>query len=96
LRRLALEFLYNNVDPLINRHFNLCAIEYHEDPSVGYDYVVECVIKNELFFSIPNNFLITEIDLKEVVSGVGADYRNELIKRFSAKGIDFTSLSGVS
>ena len=31
LRRLSLEFLYNNLDPMINKHFGLCAIEYHED-----------------------------------------------------------------
>lgn len=29
LNRLALEFIYNNLDPLINKHFGLCAIEYH-------------------------------------------------------------------
>jgi hypothetical protein len=36
LRRLALTFLYQNIDPLIYRHFGLCAVEYHED-HVGYD-----------------------------------------------------------
>jgi hypothetical protein len=92
LRRLALTFLYKNIDPLINRHFNLCAIEYHEDTSVGYDYVVDCLVRNELLFSIPDEFVITEIDLNEALSVSSADYRSELVKRFSAKGIDLTRL----
>jgi len=82
-RRLALEFIYNNIDPLIHKHFGLCAIEYHEDMSVGYDYVVSCVIAHELFFSIPQDFCITEINLEEVLSKASAPYRTELTKRLS-------------
>jgi len=93
LRRLALEFLYKNVDPLINRHFGLCAIEFHEDPSVGYDYVVECLIQHELFFSIPENFVISEIDLGEALSKSSATYKNGLVERLSAKGIDLAKLT---
>jgi len=93
LRRLALEFLYNNIDPLINRHFDLCAIEYHEDTSVGYDYVVDCLIRHELFFSIPNDFAITEIDLHEALSKSSAKYRDGLAKRFSARGIDLAKIA---
>lgn len=83
LRRLALEFLYKNIDPLINRHFNLFAIEYHEDTSVGYDYVVSCLVRHELFFSIPDQFRVTEIDLDEVIAETSALYRDELKQRLS-------------
>ncbi|MCZ4290213.1 hypothetical protein [Hoeflea alexandrii] len=93
LRRLALEFLYKNIDPLINRHFDLCAIEFHEDPSVGYDYVVRCLIHHELFFSIPDDFVITEFDLADALSKCSAAYRSGLVKRFSAKGIDLAKLT---
>lgn len=93
LRRLALEFLYKNIDPLINRHFNICAIEHHEDTSVGYDYVVSCLIRHELFFSIPDEFAVTEIDLDETLSGCGTEYREGLKKRFSAKGLDLAQIS---
>lgn len=86
LRRLSLEFLYKNIDPLMNKHFGLCAIEYHEDPSVGYDYVVECLIRNELLFSIPDNFSITEIDLDDTLSVRSPEYRAELERRLSLKG----------
>ncbi len=96
LSGLALEFVYKNIDPLINKHFNLCAIEYHEDTSVGYDYVVSCLIKHELFFSIPDEFRITEIDLNEALSDSSAEYRSELTKRFSTKGINLTQVAGMS
>lgn len=86
LRRLALEFIYRNIDPLINKNFGLCAIEYHEDMSIGYDYVVSCLIGHELLFSIPDKFAITEIDLEEVLAASGAQYRDELNRRLSAKG----------
>lgn len=88
LRRLALVFLYKNIDPLINRHFGLCAVEHHEDISIGYDYVVDCVIQNELLFSIPEDFKITEINLDAALSDTSEKYQNELSKRFAAKGLD--------
>ncbi len=96
LRRLALEFLYKNIDPLINRHFNLCAIEYHEDTSIGYDYVVGCLIRHELFFSIPDEFVITEINLDEALSGCNAEYREGLAKRLSAKGLDLAQIASMN
>lgn len=92
LRHLALTFLYNNIDPLIQRHFGLCAIEYHEDMSAGYDYVVECVIGRELLFSIPDDFKVTEIDLDEALTGTSRKYQKELSARFAAKGLDLACL----
>lgn len=94
LRRVALEFLYKNIDPLINKHFGLFAIEYHEDTSIGFDYIVGCLIRHELFFSIPNEFVITEIDLKEELAVSSPYYRDELTRRLSAKGIDLTFRRG--
>lgn len=85
-RRLSLEFIYNNIDPLIYKHFGLCAVEFHEDTSVGYDYVVNCVISHELFFSIPKDFRITEVDIGETLSKTHNAYRDELTKRLSAAG----------
>lgn len=93
LRRLALEFLYNNIDPLIYRHFDLCAIEHHEDMPVGYDYIVDCLIRHELFFSIPDEFAITEIDLDESLVGCSSEYRQGLAKRLSAKGFDLAQIA---
>lgn len=88
LRHLALSFLYGNIDPLIKRHFDLCAVEYHEDMSVGYDYVVECVIRHELLFSIPDEFEINEIDLEEALAETSDGYQKSLSKRFKESGLD--------
>ena len=87
LRRVSLEFLYKNIDPLIHDHFGLYAIEYHED-YVGYDYVVSSLVNSELFFSIPNDFSLTEIDLEELLAGVSSNYRQGLRDRLLAKGLD--------
>lgn len=92
LRHLALEFIYRNIDPLINRHFGLCAIEHHEDISAGYDYVVECVVHHELLFSVPQDFKITEIDLQKTISGTSDKYQKALSKHFASRGIDLTHL----
>ncbi len=96
LRRLALSFLYNNIDPLIRRHFNLCAIEYHEDQSVGYDYVVQCLIHHELFFSIPCDFSVSEIDLEEALSNCSEQYRVGFASRLQAQdlGLDTAVQAG--
>lgn len=83
LKRLVLEFIYKNLDPLIYRNFGLCAVEYHEDDLLGYDYVVSCVIANELLFSVPNNFRVTEIDLHRELSKRSAAYQAEMGERFS-------------
>ncbi|MGA7675323.1 MAG: hypothetical protein WCA78_09800 [Rhizomicrobium sp.] len=92
LRRVSLEFLYKNIDPLIHRHFGLYTIEYHED-HVGYDYVVRCLVFNELFFSIPDGFSLTEIDLAEDLSDTSIGYRQGLKARIMAKGLDPTQFA---
>jgi hypothetical protein len=60
--------------------------------SVGYDYVVDCVIRHELLFSIPDDFKITEIDLDESLSDTSEKYQNDLSKHFAAKGLDLARL----
>lgn len=84
LSNLSLEFLYKNVDPLINKHFGLCAIEYHED-HVGYDYVVQRLIGQELFFSIPDQFQVGEIDLMEELADATPSYRDELLRLLASR-----------
>lgn len=92
LRHLALSFIYRNIDPLINRHFGLCAVEYHEDTSIGYDHIVACVVRNELLFSVPDNFEVTEVDLRRVVSRTSAAYQDALTQHLAAKGFDLARL----
>lgn len=75
-RRLSLEFIYTIIDPLIADAFDLCAIEYHEDHSVSYDYVVGELLRSELKFTVPDDFAVTEIDMSDELDGASAVYRN--------------------
>lgn len=68
LSQVTLEFFCKNIDPLIKKHFNLNAIEFHEDPSIGYEFFVSSLIRLELLFSVPDNFKVTEIDLQAELS----------------------------
>ena len=95
LQDLARQFIYKNIDPLINKHFNICAIEFHEDHSIGYDYVVECLVRDELIFSIPHNFSITEVDLGEAMRNTSKKYQKKLTQLFRDNGISL-SLLGIS
>lgn len=87
LRGLALEFLYKNIDPLIYKHFGMCAVEYHED-HVGYDYVVGAVVRNELLFSIPPKFKLHEIRLGECLGRTSRVYRALLRDRLREDDYD--------
>jgi hypothetical protein len=75
LRQLSLEFLYNNIDPLIKKKFGIYCIEYHEDHAVSYDYVVSCLIAHELRFSVPEDLAVTEINLDDELSSASDAYR---------------------
>ncbi|MBY5339605.1 hypothetical protein E0H35_21725 [Rhizobium leguminosarum bv. viciae] len=75
LSQLSLEFIYTIIDPLIVRHFGLYAIEHHEDHSVSYDYVVACLLRREIRFSVPDDFAVTEIEAAEEIADATVAYR---------------------
>lgn len=75
LSSLSLEFIYTIVDPLIAERFGLFAIEHHEDHSVGYDYLVGCLLRHQLRFSVPNDFNVTEIDLTGEIADASDAYK---------------------
>jgi len=85
-RDLALRFIYKNIDPMIRDHFGMFAIEYHEDLSVGYDYVVGTLLRREILFSIPDDFAVTEINIEEEVSGASDEFRTQIYARLREKG----------
>lgn len=74
-RALSLEFIYTIIDPLIAQAFDLCAIEFHEDHSVSYDYVVAALLRSGLKFTVPDNFNVTEIRMAEKLEGASASYK---------------------
>jgi len=75
LSKLSLEFIYTIIDPLIAERFGIYAIEHHEDHHIGYDYVVACLLRHELRFSLPEDFAVNEIDLNEEVGAASVEYR---------------------
>jgi len=81
LKLLSLNFLYRVVDPLLKQHFDECAIEYHNDFSVDYSYVVSCLIENEIIFSVPNGFTTSEIDYDAELLSTNSNYQVEMNKR---------------
>lgn len=93
---LSLEFIYTIIDPLIAEVFGLCAINYHEDPSVGYDYVVSALLNAELHFTLPDDFELTEISTSEALAGASQDYRDWFraqLERVGRLDLLFTSLA---
>jgi len=83
---LSLEFIYTIIDPLIAEHFGLYAIEYHEDHSISYDYIVGRLLRAGLRFSLPNDFTITEIDLEEELANSSPYYRRWFIAELERIG----------
>lgn len=73
-RELSLEFIYTIIDPLIRNTFDLCAIEFHEDHNVGYDYIVARLIRSQLKFSIPLDFSLGEINISDEIEGANPSY----------------------
>jgi len=81
LKLLSLQFLYRVIDPLLKQHFDECVIEFHNDHSVDYSYVVACLIRKEILFSVPNGFATSEIDYKAELVLTKPDYQNEMNRR---------------
>jgi hypothetical protein len=77
---LSLEFIYTIIDPLIAEAFGLCAIEFHEDHSVSYDYVVSRLLRTNLKFTVPDDFAVTEIDMRECLAGANKSYRAWIVR----------------
>lgn len=76
LRGLSLEFIYTIIDPLMFSNFGMVAIEYHEDHSIGYDYVVGCLLRRGLKFTIPQNFNLSEISVMDEMENSPINYQN--------------------
>lgn len=75
-RKLSLEFIYTIIDPLIADVFGICAIEFHEDHSVSYDYVVAALLRSQLKFTVPDDFNVSEINMNEELQDANRDYKN--------------------
>lgn len=85
-RWLSLQFIYSIIDPLIFKNFGLFAIDYHEDHSVGYDYLVGTLLRHELRFSIPDDFSVGEIRIEKEVERANQSYRKWLSEEMARIG----------
>ncbi len=81
LRQLSLEFIYTIIDPLIADAFGLCAIEFHEDHSYIYDYIVKALLNSELKFTVPDNFHLSEINMNEELRKANKLYKDWIIQQ---------------
>jgi hypothetical protein len=75
-RKLSLEFIYKVIDPLVYKNFGICCINYHEDHNVGYDYIVQNLMKRQIRFSIPEGFEIGEFNIDDELKDCSASYRD--------------------
>jgi hypothetical protein len=91
-QELSLEFIYTIIDPLIADVFGLHAIEYHEDHSVNYDYLVAALLRSQLKFTVPPDFALTEISMKEELEGATNAYKSWVRKQMRlVKRLDLLS-----
>lgn len=92
-RALSVRAIYLLIDPLISKYMGLYAIEYHEDFSIGYDYIVKYLLNNEILFNIPDDFQVSEFDIQEILAVRSNLYRVEMTRRLSKKGFKAGKIS---
>lgn len=73
VREECLDFIYNNLDPLLRDHFGLCACEFHEDQFP--DFVIGCLLAHEIRFSVPADLQLSEISRRKYLRECSNSYR---------------------
>ena len=87
-KKVCLDFIYKNLDPLLNTHFQDHCILYIEDRCS--DYLIEQLILGEHKFNFPESLGITEIDLKEALQSTSNEYRNWFIDNSTIDGLSLS------
>lgn len=81
---VALTLIYTNIDPLLKSNFGVYAIENHNDSF--YDHLVASIVRYQIKFSIPDNFDLTEVNLRELLHGSKPSYREWLTSEMKRIG----------
>lgn len=68
----CLNFIYSNIDPLLNEHFGLAACQFHEDEFD--DYVIGCLLSHQIMFTVPRDIVLSEIDPLTYLEGTSKRY----------------------
>ncbi|OLS51883.1 hypothetical protein BV392_07605 [Rhodovulum sulfidophilum] len=72
----CLNFIYSNIDPLLNSHFShfgIAACQFHEDEFD--DYVIGCLFAHQIKFTAPRDIVLTEIDPHLYLQDCSQEYR---------------------
>lgn len=77
--KLALTFLYECVEPLVGEKTQTKFVESIEMDD--FSYLVGNLIRNEIEFSFPNKFDVTEIELKEELVAASENYQRYFITK---------------
>ena len=85
IQRIVVEFIYENIDPLLNQYFDSHACEHHHDTSI--DYIVAYLVRSETRFSIPEDLELTEIQLGYDILDCSAEYQIWLSEELTKKDL---------
>ena len=86
---ICIDFIYNNIDPLLYEHFDESACEFHEDQFD--DYVIAFLIESEIKFSLPTKLEMPEFGesgLNGLLRGCSPEYRTWLSNELSLRNVD--------
>lgn len=80
------KFIYEVIDPFINEHWSMCAVDYCDD-SEGYEYLIPVLASSNILFCIPDSIS----DLEELENSLGDNYtdsyKRQILQRGFAKGL---------
>ena len=76
----TLNFIYSFIDPFINEHWGLYAIDYDED-SDSYEHLPITLIKNEIYFLVSPSAAECSEHWEDDLSKCSCKYRNKIKKQ---------------
>ena len=78
----TLRFIYSYIDPFINQHWNLCAIDYDEDMD-SYEHLPITLIDYEIEFIVSAEAAEHSEFWKEALSGASVEYQHKMKHRIN-------------
>ncbi len=84
-RSLSLRFIFECIDPLLQRNFGINAVECHEDDTP--EHLIIALIEREILFHPPNDFEVCEYPIAETFQHKSDGYKDSLRPHFADKGL---------
>jgi len=82
----TLRFVFSVIDPFINQCWRLFAIDYEEDLSEPYVYLVQALVRREILFLVPPAAATVFDEWDVDWSSVSEEYRKEMYARVRKAG----------